>query len=60
VPRTRQDRGEPRAAKASVRASATALFAQIKQELAPSGRFVMADVVVPDSPDDAVTPLSTE
>jgi hypothetical protein len=43
-----------------VRASATALFAQIKQELAPSGRFVMADVVVPDSPDDAVTPLSTE
>ena len=26
--------------------------------LAPGGRFVLADVVVPDDPADAITPLS--
>jgi tRNA (cmo5U34)-methyltransferase len=33
------------------------LFARIAAALAPGGRFVMADVVVPDDPADVVTPL---
>jgi tRNA (cmo5U34)-methyltransferase len=34
-----------------------ALFRRIAQRLAPGGRFVLADVVVPDDPADAITPL---
>jgi tRNA (cmo5U34)-methyltransferase len=34
------------------------LFLRLRPLLGPTGRFVMADVVVPDDPDDAVTPLS--
>jgi tRNA (cmo5U34)-methyltransferase len=33
------------------------LFARIAAALAPGGRFVLADVVVPDDPADVVTPL---
>jgi tRNA (cmo5U34)-methyltransferase len=33
------------------------LFARIAAVLAPGGRFVMADVVVPEDPADVVTPL---
>jgi tRNA (cmo5U34)-methyltransferase len=33
------------------------LFARIAAVLRPGGRFVLADVVVPDDPADAVTPL---
>jgi tRNA (cmo5U34)-methyltransferase len=33
------------------------LFARVAAVLAPGGRFVMADVVMPDDPADAVTPL---
>ena len=33
------------------------LFARIAAALAPGGRFVMADVIVPEDPDDVVTPL---
>jgi tRNA (cmo5U34)-methyltransferase len=33
------------------------LFARIASVLGPGGRFVLADVVVPDDPADAVTPL---
>jgi tRNA (cmo5U34)-methyltransferase len=33
------------------------LFARVAAVLAPGGRFVMADVVVPDDPADVVTPL---
>jgi tRNA (cmo5U34)-methyltransferase len=33
------------------------LFRRIAAVLAPAGRFVLADVVVPDDPTDAVTPL---
>ena len=33
------------------------LFRRVADALAPHGRFVLADVVVPDDPDDAVTPL---
>jgi tRNA (cmo5U34)-methyltransferase len=33
------------------------LFARIASVLRPGGRFVLADVVVPDDPADAVTPL---
>ena len=33
------------------------LFARVAAELAPGGRFVMADVVVPADPADVVTPL---
>jgi tRNA (cmo5U34)-methyltransferase len=33
------------------------LFRRIAQQLAPRGRFVLADVIVPDDPADAVTPL---
>jgi len=34
-----------------------ALFRRVADRLAPGGRFVLADVVVPDDPADAVTPL---
>jgi tRNA (cmo5U34)-methyltransferase len=34
------------------------LFARIAEALIPGGRFVLADVVVPDDPADAVTSLS--
>ncbi|MDQ6853851.1 MAG: class I SAM-dependent methyltransferase [Actinomycetota bacterium] len=35
-----------------------ALFARVHDRLRPGGRFVLADVVIPDDPIDAVTPLS--
>jgi tRNA (cmo5U34)-methyltransferase len=34
------------------------LFRRVAAVLAPGGRFVLGDVVVPDDPADAVTPLS--
>ena len=34
------------------------LFRRVAAVLEPGGRFVLADVVVPDDPADAVTPLS--
>jgi tRNA (cmo5U34)-methyltransferase len=34
------------------------LFRRIAAVLAPGGRFVLGDVVVPDDPADAITPLS--
>jgi tRNA (cmo5U34)-methyltransferase len=34
------------------------LFARVAAVLGPGGRFVLADVVVPDDPTDATTPLS--
>jgi tRNA (cmo5U34)-methyltransferase len=34
-----------------------ALFARVAAALAPGGRFVLADVVVPEDPADAVVPL---
>jgi tRNA (cmo5U34)-methyltransferase len=34
------------------------LFRRLSRSLCPGGRFVMGDVVVPDDPADAVTPLS--
>jgi tRNA (cmo5U34)-methyltransferase len=34
------------------------LFARVAAVLEPGGRFALADVVVPDDPADAVTPLS--
>ena len=34
------------------------LFARVAAVLRPGGRFVLADVVVPEDPADAVTPLS--
>jgi tRNA (cmo5U34)-methyltransferase len=34
------------------------LFARVAGVLAPGGRFVLGDVVVPDDPGDATTPLS--
>jgi tRNA (cmo5U34)-methyltransferase len=33
------------------------LFHRVAERLAPGGRFVLADVIVPDDPADAVTPL---
>ena len=33
------------------------LFARVAAVLAPGGRFVLADVIVPDDPADVVTPL---
>ena len=33
------------------------LFRRVAERLAPGGRFVLADVVVPDDPADAITPL---
>jgi tRNA (cmo5U34)-methyltransferase len=37
-----------------------ALFRRVHDALRPGGRFVLADVVVPEDPADAVVPLSTE
>jgi tRNA threonylcarbamoyl adenosine modification protein (Sua5/YciO/YrdC/YwlC family) len=34
------------------------LFARIRAALAPGGRFVLADVIVPDDPADAMIPLT--
>ena len=34
------------------------LFERVATVLAPGGRFVLADVVVPDDPADAITPLN--
>lgn len=34
------------------------LFGRVHDRLRPGGRFVLADVVIPDDPADAVTPLS--
>jgi tRNA (cmo5U34)-methyltransferase len=34
-----------------------ALFRRVAARLAPGGRFVLADVIVPDDPIDAITPL---
>lgn len=36
------------------------LFGRLSDVLSPGGRFVLADVVVPDDPADAVTPLSPD
>lgn len=33
------------------------LFNRIAERLVPGGRFVMADVVVPEDPNDAITPI---
>ena len=33
------------------------LFQRVAQRLTPGGRFVLADVIVPDDPGDAITPL---
>lgn len=35
------------------------LFRRLACVLAPGGRFVLGDVVVPEDPSDAVTPLDT-
>ena len=36
------------------------LFARVRQVLRPGGRFVLGDVVVPDDPSDAVTPIDLD
>jgi tRNA (cmo5U34)-methyltransferase len=36
------------------------LFARVARVLAPAGQFVMGDVVVPDDPADAMTPIDGE
>jgi tRNA (cmo5U34)-methyltransferase len=36
------------------------LFRRVADVLRPGGRFVMGDVVIPDDPADAVTPLSAD
>jgi tRNA (cmo5U34)-methyltransferase len=36
------------------------LFARVAAVLAPGGRFVVGDVVVPEDPADAVTPLGED
>ncbi len=36
------------------------LFARVAAVLGPAGRFVLADVVVPDDPADVLTPLSPD
>jgi tRNA (cmo5U34)-methyltransferase len=36
------------------------LFARVAARLAPGGRFVLGDVVVPDDPADAVTPIDAD
>jgi tRNA (cmo5U34)-methyltransferase len=36
------------------------LFTRVAAALRPGGRFVLGDVVVPDDPADAVTPLTSE
>jgi tRNA (cmo5U34)-methyltransferase len=33
------------------------LFRRVAQRLTARGRFVLADVIIPDDPDDAITPL---
>jgi tRNA (cmo5U34)-methyltransferase len=33
------------------------LFVRISERLRPEGRFVLADVVIPDDPEDALTPI---
>lgn len=33
------------------------LFRRVADRLAPHGRFVLADLVVPDDPSDVVTPI---
>ena len=38
-------------------AAKSELFRRVHAQLRPGGRFVLADVVVPDDPEDAVTPL---
>lgn len=38
-------------------AAKAALFARVAGVLRPGGRFVLADVVVPDDPADAITPI---
>jgi len=38
-------------------AEKASLFGRIAQRLAAGGRFVLADVIVPDDPADAITPL---
>jgi tRNA (cmo5U34)-methyltransferase len=38
----------------------TELFARVAAVLEPGGRFVLADVVVPEDPADAITPLSPD
>jgi tRNA (cmo5U34)-methyltransferase len=37
-----------------------ALFARVGAALRPRGRFVLGDVVIPEAPDDAVTPVSDD
>ena len=37
-----------------------ALFARVSGALRPGGRFVLGDVVIPEDPADAVTPLTSE
>jgi tRNA (cmo5U34)-methyltransferase len=41
-------------------AEKAALFARIAEALAPGGRFVLGDVVVPEDPANAVTPLTSD
>ncbi len=36
------------------------LFQRVHSLLRPDGRFVLADVVVPEFPEDAITPLSPD
>jgi len=36
------------------------LFRRVRRELAPGGRFVLADLIVPQRPEDAVTPANPE
>lgn len=36
------------------------LFKRVAERLRPGGRFVLADVVVPDDPDDAITPIDED
>jgi tRNA (cmo5U34)-methyltransferase len=38
----------------------SALFVRVAEALRPGGRFVLADVVIPVDPADAVTPLTSE
>jgi tRNA (cmo5U34)-methyltransferase len=37
-----------------------ALFAAVRDALSTGGRFVLGDVIVPEEPDDAVTPVDAE
>jgi tRNA (cmo5U34)-methyltransferase len=41
-------------------ADKAALFARIADALAPGGRFVLADVVIPESPADVQTPIDPD